>query len=116
MSEVEELANKYFEEQCEHTYADTVEQLKEDVVAAFLGGYAKGETVEKFRTKQVVTKDMAELKTLIEKMKCCGNCIHSYEGAYHNGYRCKDHARESVCDNWEIMTDEIRKEMLEDDL
>lgn len=116
MTEVEELANKYFEEQCEHTYADTLEELKEDVVTAFLQGYAKGETDEKFRTKQVVTKDMAELKTLIEKMKCCGNCIHCYEGAYHNGYRCKDHARESVCDNWEIMTDEIRKEMLEDDL
>ena len=59
---------------------------------------------------------LAELEEQIEKMKCCGNCIHCYEGAYHNGYRCKDHARESVCDNWEIMTDEIRKEMLEDDL
>ena len=61
-------------------------------------------------------KRIAELEAQIEKMKCCGNCIHCYEGAYHNGYRCKDHARESVCDNWEIMTDEIRKEMLEDDL
>ena len=61
-------------------------------------------------------KRIAELEAQIEKMKCCGNCIHLYEGTYHNGYRCKDHARESVCDNWEIMTDEIRKEMLEDDL
>ena len=77
MSEVEELANKYFEEQCEHTYADTIEELKEDVVTAFLQGYAKGETDEKFRTKQVVTKDMAELKAQIEKMKCCENCKHS---------------------------------------
>lgn len=76
MSEVEELANKYFEEQCEHTYADTLEELREDVVAAFLQGYAKGETDEKFRTKQVVTKDMAELKAQIEKMKCCENCKH----------------------------------------
>lgn len=58
---------------------------------------------------------IAELEKQIEKMKCCGNCIHCYEGAYHNGYRCKDHARESVCDNWEMMTDEVRKEMLEDD-
>ena len=69
MSEVEELANKYFEEQCEHTYADTVEQLKEDVVTAFLQGYAKGETDEKFRTKQVVTKNMAELIKENEKLK-----------------------------------------------
>ena len=60
-------------------------------------------------------KRIAELEAQIEKMKCCGNCIHCYEGAYHNGYRCKDHARESVCDSWEIMTDEVRKEMLEDD-
>ena len=116
MTEVEELANKYFDEECQHSYADNEEQLREDVVPAYIKGYEKGESDEKFRTKQVVTKDMAELKTLIEKMKCCGNCIHCYEGDYHNGYRCKDHARESVCDNWEIMTDEIRKEMLEDDL
>ena len=60
-------------------------------------------------------KRIAELEVQIKKMKCCGNCIHCYEGAYHNGYRCKDHARESVCDNWEWMTDEVRKEMLEDD-
>ena len=69
MSEVEELANKYFEEQCEHTYADTLEELKEDVVTAFLQGYAKGETDEKFRTKQVVTKDMAELTKENEELK-----------------------------------------------
>ena len=56
-----------------------------------------------------------ELEKQIGKMKCCGNCIHCYEGAYHNGYRCKDHARESVCDNWEMMTEEVRNEMLEDD-
>jgi predicted nucleic acid-binding Zn-ribbon protein len=59
--------------------------------------------------------EIRELKEQIEKMKCCGNCIHCYGGAYHNGYRCKDHARESICDNWEMMTDEVRKEMLEDD-
>ena len=58
---------------------------------------------------------ITNLKAQIEKMKCCGNCVHCYEGAYHNGYKCKDHARESVCDNWEMMTDEVRKEMLEDD-
>ena len=107
MSEVEELANKYFEEQCEHTYADTVEQLKEDVVTAFLQGYAKGETDEKFRTKQVVTKDMAELKTLIEKMKCCENCQH-WEGREpipslaEEGYYCfNDYPFE--CKRWPVL-------------
>ena len=60
-------------------------------------------------------KEVEAQRKQIEKMKCCGNCIHCYEGAYHNGFRCKDHARESVCDNWEMMTDEVRKEMLEDD-
>jgi hypothetical protein len=64
---------------------------------------------------EIICKNLAELEKQNEKMKCCGNCIHCYEGAYHNGYRCKDHARESVCDNWEMMTDEVRKEMLEDD-
>jgi hypothetical protein len=65
--------------------------------------------------KQEGGAKVKELEAQIEKMKCCGNCIHCYEGAYHNGYRCKDNARESVCDNWEMMTDEVRKEMLEDD-
>ena len=94
MSEVEELANKYFEEQCEHTYADTLEELKEDVVTAFLQGYAKGETDEKFRTKRVVTKDMAELKAQIEKMKCCGNCdfmFRDWNCYYDKECKNKDH-------------------------
>ena len=34
----EELAKEYFESVCLHSYADTEEELKEDVVAAFLAG------------------------------------------------------------------------------
>lgn len=73
MTEVEELANKYFDEECQHSYADNEEQLREDVVSAYIKGYEKGEADEKFRTKQVITKDIAELKAQIEKMKCCEN-------------------------------------------
>ena len=90
----------------------------EDVYKTFPSGCTEDYKIRRAfeMGKQASEKRIAELEALIEKMKCCGNCIHCYEGAYHNGYRCKDHARESVCDNWEIMTDEIRKEMLEDDL
>ena len=167
MTEAENLANEYFDNQCEHSYADTIEQLREDVVSAWLNGYAKGETDEKFRTKQIVTKTEAsllsenkkltkanntlikdvfnanerisklkseniqlkieneelkerlvdeeslvnenyriakqlnELKAQIEKMKCCENCEHQYEGQYHNGFKCKDHYKEEVCESYE---------------
>ena len=45
---------------------------------------------------------IADLKQQIEKMKCCGNCKHQYEGQYHNGFRCKDHYKEEVCESWEL--------------
>ena len=43
-----------------------------------------------------------EKDKVIEKMKCCGNCQHQYEGSYKNGIRCKDHLDEEVCDDWEL--------------
>ena len=36
---VEQKAEEYFETECPHSYADTEEQLKEDVVEAFQKGY-----------------------------------------------------------------------------
>lgn len=36
---VEDMAEEYFENVCLHSYADTEEQLREDVVAAFLAGF-----------------------------------------------------------------------------
>jgi hypothetical protein len=38
----EEMAEEYFESECLHSYADTEEELKEDVVAAFLAGLKAG--------------------------------------------------------------------------
>lgn len=38
----EELAEEYFENKCLHSYADTEEELKEDVVPAFLAGLEEG--------------------------------------------------------------------------
>ena len=49
-----------------------------------------------------LTEENDQLKAQIEKMKCCGNCQHQYEGVYHNGFRCKDHASEEVCEGWEL--------------
>lgn len=50
---------------------------------------------------EIICKENAELKSQIEKMKCCGNCKHQYEGQYHNGFRCKDHYKEEVCESYE---------------
>lgn len=69
MSEVEELANKYFDEECQHSYADNEEQLREDVVPAYIKGYEKGEADEKLRTKQAVSKDMTKLIKENEELK-----------------------------------------------
>lgn len=90
-------------------YEDKIKELEAQIRKK---EYQEENYLNKIDHKEEVIKT---LQAMIEKMKCCGNCIHCYEGAYHNGYRCKDHARESVCDNWEMMTDEVRKEMLEDD-
>ena len=38
----EEMAEEYFNSECLHSYADTEEELKEDVVAAFLAGLKAG--------------------------------------------------------------------------
>ena len=76
MSEVEQLAEEHFNNTVNDTYArriaETLEQYKKDVKRAFLCGYAKGETDEKFRTKQVVvdnpkTKEQLEQATAIIK-------------------------------------------------
>ena len=37
-----ELAEKYFDEECPHSYADNREQLEEDVVQGFLAGLKAG--------------------------------------------------------------------------
>ena len=99
MTEVEELANKYFDEECQHDYADNEEQLREDVVPAYIKGYEKGEADEKFRTKQVVTKGMAELIKENEKLKELLSLAFSFINSYRtdnfitveiNGYANKD--------------------------
>lgn len=80
---------------------------EEKLKQAFKDGLAEGrkETTEKF---SVVEKKNAELvdfsdklEKQIEKMKCCGNCIHQYEGKTEDGVRCKDHYPDSVCKHWE---------------
>ena len=40
--DAEEMAEEYFNSECLHSYADTEEELKEDVVAAFLAGLKAG--------------------------------------------------------------------------
>ena len=78
---------------------------------------------------EIICKENAELQETVIKMnneitETLSNLIKAKEiihkvcyefGVYHNGYRCKDHERESVCDSWEMMSDEVRKELLEDD-
>lgn len=59
--------------------------------------------------KTELESKVAELEKQIEKMKCCGNCKHCYEGKVEQGGRCKDHYSDSVCENYEsdeMTTDE----------
>ena len=60
MSEVEELANKYFDEECPHSYADNEEQLREDVVSAYIKGYEK--------KSSALEKENKELRVLISSL------------------------------------------------
>lgn len=71
--------------------SEVIEQLKKenDELRQQLCSYTK--------QKEYIIK----LENLIEKMKCCGNCKHQYEGQYHNGFRCKDHYKEEVCESYE---------------
>lgn len=65
MSEVEQLAKEHF--RCsgsQSEIANFIENYEENIETAYIAGYAKGETDEKFRTKQVVTKDTAEVAVL----------------------------------------------------
>ena len=38
----EEMAEEYFDKECLHSYADNEEQLREDIIAAFLAGLKAG--------------------------------------------------------------------------
>ena len=40
--QIKQKAEEYFENECLHSYADTEEQLKEDVVPAYISGYHEG--------------------------------------------------------------------------
>lgn len=83
MSKVEQLAQEQFNT-FRNRLCEILSEIEEEHKSAFIEGYAKGETDEKFRTKQVVTshiadleKENAELKAQVEKMKCCENCRFS---------------------------------------
>jgi hypothetical protein len=55
-----ELANKYFDEECKHSYADNEEQLKEDVISAFLKGLEIGKE-EWHRSENELPEDTSKL-------------------------------------------------------
>lgn len=68
-----------------------IEQAKKDKVVEHFESYGQCRD----------SRRIAELEAQIEKMKCCGNCKHQYEGQYHNGFKCKDHYKEEVCESYE---------------
>lgn len=88
MSEVEQLAEEHFNNTVNDTYArriaETLKQYKKDVKRAFLCGYAKGETDEKFRTKQVVV-DNPKTKEQLEQSKEIINEFMKYEINEYDG-------------------------------
>ena len=109
----EKEAEEYFETVCLHSYADTEEQLKEDVVPAFQKGAEFGYNKAKEEMQEqglALQSDMdktieqnIQLKKQIEKLeklvpKTCENCV---------GYSC--HAICVDCDfkdKWEVKEDD----------
>lgn len=76
MSEVEQLAQEQFKT-FRNRLCDILSEIEEEHKPAFMQGYAKGETDEKFRTKQVVvdnpkTKEQLEVaKEIIKELLDC---------------------------------------------
>lgn len=50
---------------------------------------------------EIICKENAELKTQIEKMKCCQNCKNEGEDYYGNSC-CRINESFWNCDKWEI--------------
>lgn len=72
MSEVERLAQEQFNT-FRNRFCEILSEIEEEHKSAFMQGYAKGETDEKFRTKQ----EIAELKELVEKYRqAVDKCLH----------------------------------------
>ena len=113
MSKVEQLAQEQFNT-FRNRLCEILSEIEEEHKSAFIEGYAKGETDEKFRTKQVVTshiadleKENAELKAQVEKMKCCQNCKFEDNDCIEEPCsactRCLgDIKRKGNSDKWEI--------------
>ena len=83
----EEEAEEYFENECLHSYADTEEELKDDVMAAFKSGAEFG-----------YNKGKEDVKTTILKLRNCMNCKHRE----HNGYLICAKKGIAVCSKWEM--------------
>ena len=83
----EKEAKEYFENECLHSYADTEEELKEDVVAAFKDGAEFG-----------YNKGKEDVKTTILKLRNCMNCKHRDTRGYSS---CKDKGI-VLCSHWEM--------------
>ena len=64
MSEVEQLAQEQFKFSFRNRLCEMLSEIEAEHISAFMQGYAKGETDEKFRTKQVVISDSAEVVSL----------------------------------------------------
>ena len=108
----EKEAEEYFEKECLHSYADTEEELKEDVMAAFKAGAEFGYNKAKgdCRMTETIRADNSEtlknvllrikaLEEQIEKMKCCENCAWWYR--LPNGQKDCAEKCENL-DNWSL--------------
>jgi len=101
MSKVEQWAQEQFNT-FKNRLCEFLSEFEEEYKSAFMQGYAKGETDEKFRAKQ----EVADLKAQIEKMKCGGNCKHEYwintGGCYDQKCRFTGLDCTNCKDKWEL--------------
>lgn len=67
MGTIEDKGNRYYDDVCPHSYADTSEQLREDVVAAYVQSHkdSEKEILDLQEKNQRLTDELAEAKEML---------------------------------------------------
>lgn len=91
MSEVEQLAQEQFNT-FRDRFCEMISEIADAYRSAFIQGYAKGETDEKFRTKQVVTSDSAEVSKLRNQVFIARGLLEKW----HNQHSDKTYTKHSM--------------------
>ena len=108
MSEVEQLAQEQFNT-FKNRLCEILCEIEEEQKSAFMQGYAKGETDEKFRTKQVVTKDSAEVIKLRNQVFIARGLLEKWHNQHSDKTYTKTFYDELIKATEEFLWSEVKK-------